>query len=56
VYFIPLSDGEITSTRSRRNIDYCDLVDEIVDFGKEKKKFKTKGLNKGAKKYISILC
>ena len=52
ISFIPLSDGEITSTKARRNIDYCDLVDEIVDFGKEKKKFKTKGLNKGAKKYI----
>ena len=52
VSFIPLDEGEINSSVARRNIDYCNLVDEIVDFGKEKKLFSTKGLNKGAKKYI----
>jgi len=52
ISFIPLSESEISPTTARRNIDYCDLVDEIVDFGKEMKLFKTKGLNKGAKKYI----
>ena len=36
----------------KRNIDFCDLVDEVVDFGKGQKEFTSKGLNKGATKYL----
>lgn len=50
--FIPFSKDEISPMIGKRNIDICDLVDEIVDYGKAKKVFSTKGLNKGASKYI----
>lgn len=52
ISFIPLANGEVSTSVARRNIDYCDLVDEIVDYGKEKNIFTTKGLNRGAKKYL----
>jgi hypothetical protein len=49
--FIPLAEGELTPIVARRNMDYCDLVDEIVDYGKEMKTISTEGLRAAAKKY-----
>jgi|TARA_B110000091_G_scaffold119593_1_gene128748 hypothetical protein len=50
--FIPFSKEEISPMVGKRNIDFCDLVDEVVDFGKGQKEFTSKGLNKGATKYL----
>jgi len=50
--FIPFSKEEISPMIGKRNIDLCDLVDEVVDYGEKQKHFNTKGLNKGAIKYV----
>lgn len=50
--FKPFSQEEISPVYGKRNSDLCDLVDEVVDYGKQLKVFSTKGLNRGASKYI----
>ena len=50
--FKPFSKEEISPVYGKRNSDLCDLVDEVVDYGKQLKAFSTKGLNRGASKYI----
>ena len=50
--FHPISESDIDYLFAKRNIDFCNLVDEVIDFGKSKGLFDTKGLNKGAKKFI----
>ncbi len=50
--FKPFSAEEISPVYGKRNSDLCDLVDEVVNYGKRLQAFSTKGLNRGASKYI----